>query len=130
MCPPPKFEIFLIFSNFLRFYVLNHSPTHEETCYQVCYTRYQVSFYLKWIGSLLYCKVRKHYDHDCLKIFFLIFTIPMVIKISEKMAIWLKNFTSIKKLPITKVESYLKWNLLCKSNRQNNAYREPLNLEL
>ena len=33
---------------------------------EVCYTRYQVSFYLRWIGSLLkYYKVPKYYDHDC-----------------------------------------------------------------
>ena len=33
--------------------------------YQVCYTRYQVSFYLWWIGSeLKYCKVPKYCDQD------------------------------------------------------------------
>ena len=34
--------------------------------YQVCCTRYQVSFYLRWIRSVLrYCKVPKYYDQDC-----------------------------------------------------------------
>ena len=38
----------------------------RQLVYQVCYTRYQVSFYLSWIGSLLkYCKVPKYYDQDC-----------------------------------------------------------------
>ena len=33
---------------------------------QVCYTRYQVSLYFWWIGSLLKrCKVPKYYDQDC-----------------------------------------------------------------
>ena len=34
--------------------------------YQVCYSRYRVSFYLWLIGSVLkHCKVPKYYDHDC-----------------------------------------------------------------
>ena len=38
----------------------------RQLVYQVCYIRYQVSFYLWWIGSLLkYCKVPKYYDQDC-----------------------------------------------------------------
>ena len=35
----------------------------RQLVYQVCYTRYQVSFYLWWIVSVLkYCKVPKYYD--------------------------------------------------------------------
>ena len=38
--------------------------------YQVCYTRYHVSFYLWLIGSVLkHCKVPKYYDHDCRFVF-------------------------------------------------------------
>ena len=38
----------------------------RQLLYQVCYTRYQVSFYLWWIGYVLkYCKVPKYYDQDC-----------------------------------------------------------------
>ena len=34
--------------------------------YQVCYTRYHVSFYLWLIGSVLkHCKVPKYYEQDC-----------------------------------------------------------------
>ena len=55
--------------------------------YQVCYTRYHVSFYLWLIGSVLkHCKVPKYYDQDCLKLFFLISTLPAKIGISEKKA--------------------------------------------
>ena len=37
----------------------------QHVC-QVCYTRYQVSFYLWGIESALkYCKVPKYYDQDC-----------------------------------------------------------------
>ena len=38
----------------------------RQLVYQVCSTRYQDSFYLCWIGSVLkYCKVPKYYDQDC-----------------------------------------------------------------
>ena len=37
----------------------------RQLIYQVCYIRYQVSFYLSLIGSVLKnCKVPKYYDHD------------------------------------------------------------------
>ena len=66
MCPS-KFEIFLIFPNFLRSkksYVVWQLV--RQLVYQVCDTRYQVSFYLWLIRSVLkYCKVPKHYDQDC-----------------------------------------------------------------
>ena len=38
----------------------------RQLVYQVCYTRYHVSFYLWLIGSSLkHCKVPKYYDHNC-----------------------------------------------------------------
>ena len=48
----------------------------------------------------------------------------------EKVLIWLKNVTSVKKLPISKVENFLKSNFSPKSNMQKGAYVKPLNLEL
>ena len=37
----------------------------RQLAYQVCYTRYHVSFYLRLIGSVLkHCKVPKYYDQD------------------------------------------------------------------
>ena len=37
----------------------------RQLAYQVWYTRYQVSFYLWWIWSVLkYCRVPKYYDQD------------------------------------------------------------------
>ena len=48
----------------------------RQLVYQFCQTRYQVSFYLWWTGSVLkYCKVPKYYDQDCsftfsIKLFF------------------------------------------------------------
>ena len=37
-----------------------------QLVYQVCYTRYHVSFSLWLIGYVLkHCKVPKYYDHDC-----------------------------------------------------------------
>ena len=38
----------------------------RQLVYQVCYTKYHVSFYLWLIGSALkHCKVPKYYDQDC-----------------------------------------------------------------
>ena len=38
----------------------------RQLIYQVCYTEYHVSFYLRLIGSALkHCKVPKYYDQDC-----------------------------------------------------------------
>ena len=56
----------------------------RQLAYKVCQTKYQVSFSLWLIGSVLkYCKVPKH-DQDCLKIFFLLSTLPMMIQIFGK----------------------------------------------
>ena len=38
----------------------------RQLVYQVCYTRYHVSFYLWLIRPVLkHCKVPKYYDQDC-----------------------------------------------------------------
>ena len=37
----------------------------RQLAYQVCYTRYHISFYLWLIGSVLKRKVPKYYDQDC-----------------------------------------------------------------
>ena len=38
----------------------------RQLVYQICYTRYQIFFYLWWIGSVIkYFKVPKYYDLDC-----------------------------------------------------------------
>ena len=57
----------------------------RQPVYQVCFTSYQISFYLWWIVSVVkYCKIPKYYDQDCLKIFFLFSALPMMIQISGK----------------------------------------------
>ena len=92
--------------------------------YQVCYTRYQVYLHL-WTESVLkYCEFLKYYDQDCLKIFFLLSTLQMMIEISGKGA------HLAQKLPTTKLESFSKSHFWPKSNMQNGAYTKPLNLEL
>ena len=49
------------------------------------------------IGSLLkHCKVQKYYGQDCLKFKFL-----------EKILIWFKKVSSVKKLPVNNDESFL-----------------------
>ena len=57
----------------------------RQLAYQVCYTRYRVSFYLWQLGSALkYCKVPKYYDQDCLKIFLLVSALPFMIELYGK----------------------------------------------
>ena len=51
-------------------------------------------------------------------------------KFLEKVLIWLRNVTSIKKLPIGKVESFFKSKSLTKANMQNSGYTKPLSLKL
>ena len=65
---PPEFEIFLIFPISFSYKILSlkSSTTRLALAYQVCYTRYHVSFYLWLIRSVLKrCKVQKYYDKDC-----------------------------------------------------------------
>ena len=97
----------------------------KQLVYQVCCTRYHVSFCLWLIRSVLkHYKVPKYYDQDCLKIFFSPSTLPMMIQIStKKMLIWFKKVSFIRKLPISNGESFLE------SIFQNTAYTKPLNLE-
>ena len=92
----------------------------RQLVYQVCYTRYQISFYLWWIGSLIkYCKVlinimtRIIWKFSCCSLH-----LQWCFNLLEKVLIWLKNVTSIKKLPISKVECFLKSNFWPKSNIQ------------
>ena len=47
-------------------------------------------------------------------------------KFQGNVLILLKNFPSIKKLPIRKVEGVLKWNFRPKLNRQNSPYTKLL----
>ena len=63
--------------------------------------------YLRLIGSVLkYCKVLKYYGQSCLKILFLLSTLPMLIQISGKNAHSVQK-NSVKKLPIRNGESFL-----------------------
>ena len=41
---------------------------------------------------------------------FLLYSLPIIIQISRKVMIWLINVTSIKKLPLSKTESFLMSN--------------------
>ena len=60
------------------------------------------------IGSLLkHCKIQKYYDQDCLKIFFCTAHFQWWFKFLEKILIWFKKVSSVKKLPVTNGESFL-----------------------
>ena len=84
-----------------------------------------------WIGPVLKnWKVLKYYDQDCLKfIFSCSVHFQWWLKILQKVLILLKKVSSIKKLPISKVKSFLKSNFLPKSNMQHSVYTISLNLE-
>ena len=75
--------------------------------YQVCYTRHQGSLYLWLIASVLkYCKVRKHYDQNCAKMFLLPSKLPMMIQVSVKTAHFVQTSQFCQKLPISNGESF------------------------
>ena len=94
----------------LRFFCFARQLVRQPL-HRVCCTWYQVSFYLWWIGPwLMHCTVPKFYKQDYLKIFYFLSTLPMVIEISEKSAILAQKSYFYQKLPISKVESFLKSN--------------------
>ena len=96
--------------------------------YQVCYARYQVSFYLWWFRpELNYSKVPKYYDQDCLKIFFYSLHFQWRFNFLEKVPISAENVSSLKKQLLGKVERFLKSHF-----DLNQGYRIVLtqNLEL
>ena len=71
------------------------------------------------MGSVLkHCKVPKCHDQDCLKILFLLFTVPVLIEISGRNAYLAQKFCSGKNLSISKGESFLEsifdLNQICK----------------
>ena len=103
----------------------------RQLVYQIRYTRYQVSFYLWWIGSLLnYCKVPKYYDQGCLKVFFLLSSFPIMIQISGKSAHLPQKCHFFQETTMSRVEGFLTSVFWPKSNIKNSVYTKPLNLEL
>ena len=70
----------------------------RQLVYQVCYTRYHISFYLWLIGSILKnCKVPKYYDQDCLCFVYTCF---------RNIFIFVKNNPKVKGLNIFKHEFF------------------------
>ena len=85
-----------------------------QLVYQVCYTRCEVLFYLSQIRpSLNHYRVPKYFDQDCLKISFLLPTLPIVIQIYEKCAYVAQRKVILSKdYQKIKAESFLKSRLL------------------
>ena len=50
---PPSFEIFLMFTNFLRSYILHRLATREATLIEFFYTSYQALLYL-WRNNIFF----------------------------------------------------------------------------
>ena len=83
----------------------------RQLVYQVCYARYQVSFYLWWFRPKRnYKKVPKYYDEDFLKIFFPLYSANDDSTFWKKHQFWVKNVSSFSKQLIRKVERFLKSN--------------------
>ena len=71
-----------------------------------------VLFVVLWPSGpvLTLCKVPKYFEQHFLKILLLISTLPIMIQISGKVLTWPKKVSPIKKLPASKVESFLNSN--------------------
>ena len=77
------------------------------------------AFNVSLIESVLkHCKVPNYHDQNFLKIFFLLSTLTVMIQISGKILIWFEKVSSVKKLPLSNGERFLKsifnLNLICK----------------
>ena len=69
-----RFDIFVLFPNFLRSEVLSFSATHETIRICQFIINKHASFHLWWKKNLLnHQKVSKYYEHDCLQNFVLLF---------------------------------------------------------
>ena len=81
----------------------------KQLMYQVCYTRYHVSFYLWLIGSALNIVEFQNITTKTLwKFSFCSLYFQMMIQISgKKNADWFKKVNSIKNLAISNGESFL-----------------------
>ena len=61
-----RFQILLLFPNFLRSYVLSRPAVREATRTYQFITNNHTSFNLRWKENLLkHQKVSKYYEHDC-----------------------------------------------------------------
>ena len=90
---------------------------------------YKVSFYLWQMGPELKRKSPKYFDQFFLKILLLLSTFPKITRVFERSTHVDQKGSSIKKLPISKIGSFLKlrFNL---NQMRNNAYTKRLNLGL
>ena len=129
MCPP-KFEIFFnisLFPNILSRRPFGNSWGNSYTKFaipDIKFTCGESDLYLK------YCKVPKYCGQDCLKIFFLLSTLRMMIQISAKSVHLAQKCYFYQKTTNEQSWKLFKVNFLLKSNMQNSAYTELLNLKL
>ena len=93
-----QIEIFLKFPDFLKSLVLSRSATREATRMP------KLLDYLSRLVSLVanlfllkHCKVQKYCDQDCLKIFFFLSALPVIIQVFGKNTHWLQKCQSSQK---------------------------------
>ena len=106
---------------------LSRSATREATRvsrYQVCYTRYQVSFNLWQV--LKHCKVPKYFDQDFLEVCILLSTLSILIQFIGKSGHLAQESSFYQKTTNKKVESFVKSNFdvnqICKIVVTQNRY--------
>ena len=82
----PSYETFLIFLNFLKFYVLSCLASREATLIQI---------------------LKKYHDQDCLESFILLTSSLLVITVSGNSPILVKKKVILEKPPATKIQGFL-----------------------
>ena len=82
----PNYETFLIFLNFLKFYILSCLASREATRIQI---------------------LKKYHDQDCLESFILLTLSLLVITVSGNSPILVKKKVILEKPPATTVQGFL-----------------------
>ena len=116
---PPKFEIFIVFSNFLSLKSLGNSWSNSCTKFVIL----DVKFPFTCAKTLLSSKILWPGLSEN-------FPFQWWFKFPEKKLIWLKKASHIKKLQISNVWKLSKAKLWPKANMQNSAFTKPSDLEL
>ena len=123
----PKFNIFLIFLFFPKILSLKsfgNSWGDSYTKFAALDTNFSFKFW--WIECLLkYCKVPKYYDQDCLKTFFLLSLLPIMIQISGKSAHLDQKCYFYQETTNKQSWKLPKFKLWPKSSIQDTASRKP-----
>ena len=99
--------------------------------HQVCYARYQVSFYLRWFRrKLISEKCKNPMTRIVWKLSFTLYTSNDDSNFWKKYQFWLENVSSFKKTTNRGSSKFSKVKFWPKPRIQNSANTDSLNLEL